>query len=526
MKNRCQLAPSFPFRTEALGKFVFKSNPAWPSSLQRLNPPANGSFFNLTEPVHLGAVDWTFIGLFLATIAGLGLLTKLKSESAISYIVAGRALSIPAFVATLVVTWYGSILGIGESVSFYGIGTWLLLGVPYYLFGIIYALTYAKRVRNGSQISIPERIESIFGRTAGITAAALIFLLAAPAANVYMLGVLLHTMIGWPTSLCVGIGALVGAAFLYRGGLLADVKMSLVAFVAVYLGFIVLDLLSLRHGSPLAAVASLHKPDLLKIDGGQGPLAVISFMILGAWTMVDPGFHQRVTSASAPGTAQKGVFVAVGCFIVSDLLTISAGLYALQALHPLPADPVAIFPRFADAVLPVGVKGLFFVGLIAISLASLVGYTLVCGATFGRDIVGRIRTLTEEQTVRWTRIGLFVSGLVSFLVALTVHSVLDIWYSWAGALVGSLLFPTLLSYRQHHTRSMIAAGKIGIPSAMLTGFIIAMAWMFYGMRTGNPNLTVTLYNQSFSLGTLVPAALGTLAVLIVLPLSAKKQGNR
>lgn len=480
----------------------------------------------MSEPVHLGAIDWALILLFICTIAGLGLFTKLKSESSLSYIVAGRALSVPAFVATLVVTWYGSILGIGESVSYYGVGTWLLLGVPYYLFGVIYALTIAKRVRAENQISIPERIEATFGRPAGITASALVFLLAAPAANVYMLGVLLHTMIGWPTPACVAIGALLGAAFLYRGGLLADVRMSIIAFISVYIGFIVLDLLSLRHGSPFAAAASLHKPDLLKMDGGQGPLAVISFMILGAWTMVDPGFHQRVTSASAPGKAQKGVLIAVGCFVISDILTISAGLYALRALNPLPADPVAIFPRFAEAVLPAGIKGLFFVGLIAISLASLVGYTLVCGATFGRDIVGRFRTLNEHQVVQWTRVGLLVSGLVSFLVALTVHSVLDIWYSWAGALVGALLFPTLLAYRKNRSPSVIAKGRTLIPIAMATGFLSAFCWMLYGMRTGNPTLTVSLMNQSFSLGTLVPAALGTLAVILAFGPGAKNKENR
>ncbi len=479
----------------------------------------------MTEPVHLDGIDWALVLAFIVAIAGLGLFTKLKSESALSYIVAGRALSVPAFVATLVVTWYGSVLGIGESVSYYGVGTWLLLGVPYYLFGVVYALTFAKKVRSEKQISIPERIESSFGRPAGIAASALTFLLAAPAANVYMLGVLLHTMTGLPNVLCVAIGAIVGAAFLIRGGLLADVRMSMVAFGAVYLGFIVIDLMSLKHGTPLQVASSLKDPNLRKIDGGQGILAVISFMILGAWTMVDPGFHQRVTSASAPGKAQKGVLIAVLCFIVSDLLTISAGLYALRALHPLPNDPVAIFPRFGALVLPPGLKGLFFVGLFAISLASLVGYTLVCGATFGRDIVGRIKTLSEHQTVFWTRVGLAVSGIVSFSVAIYVHSVVDIWYSWSGALVGALLVPTILAYQSSSDSKTIKVNSWAMTCAMGTGFVGAFLWMAYGLRTGNPNLTVHLFKQKFSIGTLVPAALGTVVVLLPLQWSAKFRTN-
>ncbi len=45
--------------------------------------------------------------------------TEHKSEK--DFILANRSLSLPAFVATLVTTWYGGILGVGEFTYLYGI---------------------------------------------------------------------------------------------------------------------------------------------------------------------------------------------------------------------------------------------------------------------------------------------------------------------------------------------------------------------------------------------------------------------
>ena len=49
-----------------------------------------------------------------------------KSTDANSYLLAGRKLSLPGFVITLVSTWYGGIIGIGENTYLYGIQTWFI----------------------------------------------------------------------------------------------------------------------------------------------------------------------------------------------------------------------------------------------------------------------------------------------------------------------------------------------------------------------------------------------------------------
>ena len=65
-----------------------------------------------------------------------------RTEATISqkdYIIHGRKLSLPGFVISLVSTWYGAILGVGENTYLYGIQTWFIFGLPYYFFAVLYA---------------------------------------------------------------------------------------------------------------------------------------------------------------------------------------------------------------------------------------------------------------------------------------------------------------------------------------------------------------------------------------------------
>jgi SSS family solute:Na+ symporter len=74
--------------------------------------------------------------------------------------VAGRTLTLPAFVATLVATWYGGILGVGEFAYTSGLATWTVFGLPYYVYAVVYALFLAHRVRGAARLTIPDTLEA------------------------------------------------------------------------------------------------------------------------------------------------------------------------------------------------------------------------------------------------------------------------------------------------------------------------------------------------------------------------------
>jgi SSS family solute:Na+ symporter len=466
----------------------------------------------------LAPLDLGVIGLFLAAILALGFSVKLRENSTLQFLAAGRSLTLPAFVATLVSTWYGGILGIGESVTYYGFGTWLLMGVPYYVFALGYALWWAPRVRGAEQITIPERLASRYGSGVALLGAGLVFLLAIPAAHVLMLGVLVNELSGWPLVVCIVVATLVGTAFLYRGGLLADVRVGLLAFVMMYVGFGAIVGYCLLNHPPASTFASIENPTLKTFTGGTSWTTMFSFFVLGAWTLVDPGFHQRVTSSASPEVGRKGVLVSTGFWLLFDILTIATGMYALALLKPMPENPLAIFPRLGDQILPPGLKALFLCGMLGTITSALVGYTLVAGGTLGREVVARFRKMTEAQTNLWIRVGFVVASVIAIVLAMFMKSVVALWYAWAGAVVGALLIPTAMAYGRRVPRPKVAF------TAMLASFLVSLGWLIYSQRTNNalqevawvrtsdggrlafPPLPEALQANAmtFSLGTLLP----------------------
>ena len=74
-------------------------------------------------------LDWTvFFAVLSATVAaavyGMRRINKKrenKPAKALDYLLMGRKLTLPLFVATLVATWYGGIFGVNEITFNYGI---------------------------------------------------------------------------------------------------------------------------------------------------------------------------------------------------------------------------------------------------------------------------------------------------------------------------------------------------------------------------------------------------------------------
>lgn len=477
-------------------------------------------------------LDWLIVSLLLGAILAAGFSARLRDSSILQFLTAGRQLTLFPFVAALVSTWYGGILGIAESATYYGFGTWLLMGVPYYFFGVIYAFTLARRVRAGDQISIPERLATRFGNAPAVTGATLLGLLGLPAAHILMLGTLVQAFTGWSLVASVLVATLAGSLFLLKGGFAADVRVSVVAFVLMYVGFAVIVGTSLVGEAPGSAWQRIEPASLRTWTGGQGPIVILSFFILGAWTLVDPGFHQRVASAARPDLAQRGVLVSVICWLIFDVLSISTALYAMAKLPEVPSNPLLLFPAFAEIVLPTGLKGLFVTGMLGTILSAAVGYALVGGASIGREIVCRARPGLDER--RWTRIGIVIACGLGVVIALLIPSVVAIWYAWGGVMVGALLLPVWLAYRSE------GSWKPGwILASMIASGGTSLAWLIWGLTHENPYLTVRLPNSifgynlgsalagaEFSLGTLVPGLVLSSAVLICGQIASRKSHGK
>lgn len=387
-----------------------------------------------------------------------------------NYLLAGRKLTLPFFVATLVATWYGNILGVGEFIYRSGISAWVCFAFPYYIAAFIYALFFAKKIRTLSVYSIPEQFKNQYGSTAALIASVFVLIISIPASYILMLGIMIKSLTGLNLLISMIAGVILSFIYLYFGGFKADVLTNSAQFVLMYLGFIVIFIVAYNNfGSPVDIFEKL--PDNHKTLFGEFHWQhIIAWYLIAFQTFVDPSFHQRCSAVKKPDTAQKGILISIILWLIFDSLTLSMGLYGVAFLNDI--NPVSTYPVLAEIILPPFWKGIFIVALLAIIMSTLESYFFISAATIGNDILDPlIKNKSKLKTKSLTQIGLTFSAVTGITLAYLIPSAIDLIFKTASVAIPGLLFPMIVGLS-----SKFQLKKKSIKTVMLVPFIASLTW--------------------------------------------------
>jgi len=429
-------------------------------------------------------VDILLIVLYFSAVVYIGFRSARKEKTeADEYLLAGRSLTLPVFVATLVSTWYGGILGVGEYSYQYGISNWVVFGVPYYFFALVFAFVLAKKTRATNLVTIPDKLFEAYDTKTSLLGALLTFVLVSPAPYVLMLGILVQLIFGISLAASVLISTVLTVCYLYVGGFRSDVNTNIAEFILMFAGFaIILPFAYAKFGGYEFLQHNLP-PLHLTWHGGNSIQFIIVWFFIALWTLVDPAFHQRCYAAKDGATAQKGIILSTLCWFVFDFFTSTAGLYARAAMPHL-QQPMFSYPMLAEITLPSAAKGLFYIGMLATIMSTLSSLTFIGASTIGNDIVGRL-LVNEKKEVKmaaitlWTKIGLVITAAFAVALALWIPSAVKLWYVIGTAIIPGLLVPLMASYFE----------RLKIPAsfafaAMFFGWSVSTVWLVCGQLSG------------------------------------------
>ncbi|MFH1212813.1 MAG: sodium:solute symporter family protein [Candidatus Neomarinimicrobiota bacterium] len=443
-------------------------------------------------PIRLAPVDLLVIAVYLVAVLLLGLKYSRRYRGDIDgYLLAGRKLSLPAFIATLVATWYGGILGIGEFTYRYGLLNWVTQGLPYYLFAILFGVFLAPRIQRSGLYTIPDQLYQRYGKPAGLLGSFFIFFLTNPAPHLLMVALLVSAIFGIPFWWAFSIGVLFSILYAFFGGLRSVVVTDIFQFGLMFLGFGILAIKLVTQYGGLTFLQANLPADHLRFSGGAHWQFILVWFFIAFWTFVDPGFYQRCYAARSPQTARRGVLISVIFWLLFDMLTTTSGLYARALLHDI--NPLMAFPRLGEMVLTDFWRGLFFVSLLATIMSTLDSISLLSAMTFGRDLMWRIKP--DSPINRNTRIGFIFTIVLSALVILFIPSVVKIWYTLGTLFIPGLLIPIICNFSPLKFNSgLMFAG-------MLFSFLGTLAWFIAGIVTGSASEPVFPLNlQPFFAG--------------------------
>lgn len=390
--------------------------------------------------VSFSALDITIIISFFAILLLIGFLPKKETEGDTSeFLLSGRKVGLFLFIMTNVATWYGGILGVGEFTYRYGLLSWFTQGLPYYIFAIVFALFFAKKIRNASLFTIPDKLEEIYGRRVGLISAILIFILVSPAPYLLMTANLLTIIFNIKLFPALGLSVFVSAIYLLKGGYKSDLYTDVFQFFIMFIGFILIVFISFTTVGDFSFLKQTLPAELLRLTSNASPVYLIVWFLIALWTFADPGFHQRCYAAKSESVAKWGIIISVFFMILFDFLTTTTGLYARAVLPDL-SNPILSYPLYAEKILGVGTKGIFYAAMFATIISTLNSFIFLSATTFGRDFIFKFRRNPSEKDIpKYTRIGLIISAVLAITLAYFVQSVISLWY-----VIGSICIPGII----------------------------------------------------------------------------------
>lgn len=400
----------------------------------------------------LSSFDNAVIILFTLFIVFVGYHFSKAVKDMESFYLGNRSLPWSLIVGALVATWYGGVGTVGtvEYAALYGLSIWLIWCVTAHAGRIPLALWVGPKIHVRTDITVPDLLESVYGKGVAILGAILMFIYCTQLGNVTAMGFIGKA--AWGISnvtagiLCVGIVVVLAVL----GGLMGVAVTDMVLFWCMCFG---LTMVMPGQWTDIGGWAGLTQalagsPELLDPVGGLTPMKAVMLCVLAFGVYADPTFYQRFSAADSPKAGRRALLSCFVIWICFDIVLTLAGL-VVKAKYP-DMVPGEGYIKLVLESLPEGVRALFIIGLVGGIVSALDGYYLSGGATLANDIYARMKgDLTQKQLVFATRIGIiFVAGL-SLLVAFQFTTAQDAFIFvgslWMAAgfvpIVGALVWP-------------------------------------------------------------------------------------
>lgn len=393
--------------------------------------------------------DWAvFAGVLILTAAAAvygNLRLKRKKSSSemtpLDYLLMGRQLTLPLFVATLVATWYGGIFGVNEITFNYGIYNFVTQGFFWYVAYLLFAFFIAKKIVRYNSLTLPDLTEKMFGPHSAKVAAFFTLFYITPVAYVLSLGLFLHMVFG----ISVLVGMILGTVFtcLYTawGGFRSVVFSDLVQFFVMCGAVLMVVLVSVHTFGGISFLKANLPASHFTLTGGNSWLNTLIWGFIALSTLIDPSFYQRCFAAKSPSVVKKGILISTAIWFLFDICTTVGSLYA-RAILPN-AEPRQAYFFYAIQLLPVGLRGFFVAGILAIILSTLNSFLFIASNTLSFDLLRK----RFNNVVFSNRIAIFAVGVLAILLAQILHeSFKEIWLILGSYFSACLLVPILLGY--------------------------------------------------------------------------------
>ena len=495
---------------------------------------------------------WGTIGIYIATLVVIGIVSGRSSKSIADLTVGGRQMGAWLSALSYGTAYFSAVMFVGYAgATGFGFGLWgILAGVGNAAIGSLLAwLVLARRTRNiAAQMDLhtmPEFLEKRFGsRAMKLFSCLVVFIFLIPySASVYKgLASIAEVLLGIDDMVFLIIIAVLSALLLVFGGYLVQARADFVQGIIMMVGIVLLIVFVVRSPQvdglrgilDYAKNIDPEKMGLPPLNGKQwwALLALVLMTSFGTWGL--PHMLQKFFGIKSDGQAKRGIWISTffavlvaggGYFIGSlcHLFLNAEDIAALDAAHGNVFRDYIVPTMLKLANLPSVLMGVVLVLLLAASVSTLCSIALTASTSIVLDFFKSLKPKTPEKSLKLgMKLACVAFVAVSFAVANSKTPILDLMsYSW-GIISGCFLAPYVLSLYYKGTN------KIGAWASIAAGFCIAvipaackMIDVFSGNAASAEIKTVAGYGPQFA----VVAMASAVVVCFVVSMVTTKMGK-
>ncbi|GAA1393329.1 sodium:solute symporter family protein [Luteococcus peritonei] len=469
------------------------------------------------------AVDYLILVVYFAFVLGVGWLARHQIADASDYFQSGR--SLPAWVTGLAFVSANlgavEIMGMSATAAQIGIPT-----VHYFWIGAVPAMVFLGVVMMpfyyGSKVrSVPEFMLRRFGPGAHLVNAisfALAQLLIA-GINLYLLGSIVHALLGWPLWVALIVAAAVVLAYITMGGLSAAIYNEVLQFFVIIASLLPLVMIGLHRvggwgglkqkitDAAVSAPASAHVPSAEQqlhswpgqaLSGFTSPALSTVGIIFGLGFVLSFGYWttnfvevQRAMASESLSAARKTPIIGAFPKMLVPAVTILPGMIAgvlvpeiaqLKAGGSPAGGSSGTGVTYNDALLllmrdllPNGLLGLAITGLLAAFMAGMAANVSAFNTVLSIDIWGTYvqKGRSDDYYVGVGRIATAVAVVVAIFTAMIAGSFSNIM-DYLQTLFGFFNAPLFATFilGMFWRRSTPAAGWIGLLTGTTSAILV------------------------------------------------------
>ena len=437
----------------------------------------------------ISPIDYVIITIYLAGMVCVGIWFSKKHSDFDDFFLAGRSLTTPLLITTLISTYYGIDVLFGDSQLGFtdGVVAWFGYARPTYAFFLISAFLLAKRLRKEDFKSLPDILDRYYGKNTRYVGALTSFIYSLPALSLYGFGILGDVILGWEPSIGMLVLGGIALAYTLTGGFWAVALTDSIQFVMMCVVLAFAFPFAMNFIGGFDTMIEVLEPSYFDTLGDLSIWLIIIYASTGLSILVEPTFYQRIFAARSYRNVRNALVI--GIFIwgsydwLITILAMSAKVGVIKGILPSDVAPDAALLTVMVAALPAGALGLFMAGVLSTEMSTLDSYCLVAGGNVAYDIYKPAfkPDLTDDELIKKTRQGILLSWLLGFAMAVSFDQMLGLWVFMASVLISSVLVPILLGLYVPKFRKPLAgllSAGLGLSSTVLLNVYIMMTGTF------------------------------------------------